>query len=241
MKKHIVKLAVILTALALLAGVVFAATTAATTSPEIDEETWVQEFFTIPTHIEDEMIAAGFSEFERRQMVSRAAIVSLDIETFWNMIQSGMTADEIHYEQMAIIHRESDLLGRFIHSDMSIESFVAQLERGNEATISELLDFVVTRRRETREYFIEISGISEDEMELAHQMGVTNPIDMSQAKSISTHFELDFVDVVQMRLQGMQGIQRAQGREWHYTDWHYIVADLSGVTIEEFRAEWGID
>lgn len=164
------------------------------------EKNLAEEILDIPQYIYDEMTERGYSTQEQRQFVFDVHSVQMDIEHVWAEIKNGKTLNQLFEERQQQEEEESEALTAFIIGDTDIETYNSKLESINsEAKISELLDYAVNLRKEVRERHIKSSGISEEEIELCREYGITNVMDMCQAKYISKGHNIDFQKVIEAK------------------------------------------
>lgn len=166
----------------------------------LGEKLWQEKLDKIPDYIFEEMQQKGWIEHERNQFVSRLEINRIDYEYGWAEIKKGRTIEELIEEKEKEDESESKLMNEFVYGNMTTDEFRGQLLRifknADTERIEESVTQAETSREQLRARHKRESGISDEEIEYCKSLGITNPMDMYQGKSIAVGNNLSFEDVI---------------------------------------------
>lgn len=166
----------------------------------------------IPNYIFDEMEDMGWSQSEINNFVNRGNISKIDWDYAWKECKSGRTIEDVQKERMAVDKEISDLITDFVWSEMSVQEFedkvkvilgkdVVRKADKTDKAISDAVAGAIETRESAYQRHKERSGITEEEIEYCKSLGITNPLDMYQAKSISIGTNVPFEKMVQTYLK----------------------------------------
>lgn len=161
---------------------------------------------------------------EINYFVNRMNIMDIDFEYAWKQYQSGKTTEEIIIEKKEAKDKQSEMDTKYILGKISTEEYVkavADITNGDEITIGKILSDVQELRTEVRNRHRVESGITDEEIKYCEAQGMTNPMDMFQAKYISVGSNVSFDKVVESKLK--------------YNDWITVVADVRNIPEAEYR------
>lgn len=187
------------------------------------------EWQAILDRVPEEFMAAMKEEMTREEInyfINRANIMDIDFDYAWNQYKSGKTVEEIVAEKQAEKEKQSELDTQYVMGEITTEEYVksvAVITKGDNATISEILSEVQTLRTEVRNRHKIQSGITDEEIAYCETQGMTNPMDMFQAKYISKGNNVSFEVVVATRLRN--------------EDWTSTTAEVLNIPLEEYRAQ----
>ncbi len=182
----------------------------------------------IPDYIFDEMKARGWTQSEISNFVNRTNISKINCEYAWQECKKGRTIEDIVEEKNAVDKQQSDLDTVFVSKNMSVQEYETRLAeildhdvvRKTDNMIADAVAQVVELRNKTHQRHKESSGITEEEIKYCQSQGMTNPMDMYQAKSISKGNNVPFEQVVQTYLK--------------VGYWSVAVVEILGITPEEY-------
>lgn len=197
----------------------------------IGEKMHQETLNSIPAYIFDEMEDRGWTQSQINNFVNRGNISKIDWDYAWKECKSGRTIEYVQKESKAVDREKSDLATEFVLGEMSVEEYEARLRailnkdvvRKTDKTddkIAQALKEINELREETRQRHKERSGITDEEIEYCKSSGMTNPMDMYQAKSISIGTNVTFEKVVQTYLR--------------VGYWSVVVIEISDITPEEY-------
>jgi len=188
-----------------------------------EKQAYLDNLFDIPTYIYTEMKKQGMNEDEQKLFIINASNAQIDIEYAWAEHKKGRTIDDLFEEQVQADKAESDFITAFVMGDADISTYNTKLSRTSDTKMSELLEYAVTLRKEVRDRHIARSGITEAEMELCRNSGMTNIMEMCQTKYISTGNNFNFQAVLQTRLAT--------------NDWDEVISTLKNIPLADVKAE----
>lgn len=197
----------------------------------IGEKMHQETLNSIPGYIFDEMEDRGWTQSQINNFVNRGNTSKIDWDYAWKECKSGRTIEEVQKERMAVDREKSDLDTEFVRGEMSIEEYEIRLRailnkdvvRKADKTDNAIADAVKEineLRDKTRQRHKERSGITDEEIEYCKSLGMTNPMDMYQAKSISIGTNVTFEKVAQTYLR--------------VGSWSVTVIEISDITPEEY-------
>lgn len=197
----------------------------------IGEKMHQETLNSIPGYIFDEMEDRGWTQSQINNFVNRGNTSKIDWDYAWKECKSGRTIEDVQKERMAVDKEKSDLATEFVRGEMSIEEYEIRLRgilnkdvvRKTDKTdemIADAVEKIVEKRENTRKRHKERSGITDEEIEYCKSSGMTNPMDIYQAKIISTGTNVPLEKVVQTYLR--------------VGSWSVTVIEISDITPEEY-------
>ncbi len=166
----------------------------------LGKKLWQETLDKVPDYIFEEMKDKGWTERERDQFVSKLNIYSINYEYAWTEIKTGRTIGDIIEERKKEDEAESKLMNEFVYRNMTTEEYRGQLlkifKNADTKRIEESVVQAETSREQVRTRHKKQSGISDEEIEFCKSLGITNPMDMYQGKSIAVGNNLSFEDVI---------------------------------------------
>ena len=194
----------------------------------IGEKMHQETLNSIPDYIFDEMEDRGWTRSEINDFVNKTNISEIDYEYAWKECKKGRTIDDIVEEKKALDDEKSDLDTEFVHGEMTIQEYEDKLTlildkgiiRKRDNMIADAVKEINELREKTRQRHKETSGITDGEIKYCESQGMTNPMDMYQAKAISTGTNVPFEKVVQTYLK--------------VGSWSVTVIEISDITPEEY-------
>lgn len=192
----------------------------------VGQQRWKDVLDAIPDTVMNGMKAEGWSQREINDFVNKINIHEIDSEYAWGEYKSGKTIDEIVQLKETEDKAISELTTKFVVSEMTIEEYesaLSKLTTANSITIGEILSEVKTLRTDVRNRHKLQSGITDKEIVYCMKNGMTNPMDMFQAKYFSKGNNVPFEDVVSTKLQ--------------HTDWISTAAEILNIPLEEYQKQ----
>lgn len=187
------------------------------------------EWQAILDRVPDEFMAAMKEEMSRQEIdyfINRANIMDIDFDYAWEQYQTGKTTEEIITEKKDAHNKQSETDTKYIMGEITTEEYiksVAVITKGDEATIGKILSDVQTLRTEVRNRHKTQSGITDEEIAYCEAQGMTNPMDMFQAKYISKRNNISLSKVVASRLKN--------------EDWISATAEVLNIPVDEYRQQ----
>ncbi len=163
----------------------------------------------IPSYIFEEMEDRGWTRSEISNFVNRGNISEIDWDYAWKECKSGRTIEDVQKERMAVDKEISNLTTDFVWSEMSVQEFETKVGvilgkdvvRKTDNMISDAVAGAVETRERAYQRHKERSGISDEEIEYCKSHGMTNPMDIYQAKYISSGNNVPLENVVHTYLE----------------------------------------
>lgn len=187
------------------------------------------EWQAILDRVPDEFMTAMKETMTRQEInyfINRMNIMGIDFEYAWEQYKSGKTAEEIIAEKKEANNKQSEMDTKYVMGEISTEEYikaVATITKGDETTIGKILSDVQTLRTEVRNRHRIESGITDEEIAYCEAQGMTNPMDMFQAKYISKGNNVSFDKVVASKLKNV--------------DWITATAEVLNIPVEEYRQQ----
>lgn len=179
--------------------------------------------------VPDEFMAAMQENMTRQEInyfINRANIMDIDFDYAWEQYQAGKTTEEIILKKKEANDKQSEMDTLYVMGEISTEEYVksvATITNGDETTISKILSDVQTLRTEVRNRHRIESGITDEEIAYCEAQGITNPMDMFQAKYISKGNNVSLDKVVASKLKN--------------GDWVTAIAEVLNIPVEEYRQQ----
>lgn len=175
----------------------------------IGEKMRQETLASIPNYIFDEMEDRGWTQSQINNFVNRGNTSKIDWDYAWKECKSGRTIEDVEKERMAVDKEISNLTTDFVWSEMSVQEFETKVEvilgkdvvRKTDDMISDTVAEAVKTRESAYQRHKERSGITDAEIMYCESQGMTNPMDMYQAKSISSGNNVPLENVVHTYLK----------------------------------------
>lgn len=180
----------------------------------------------IPDSVMSAMVNEGWSRNEISGFINRMNVNGIDCSYAWEQYKSGKTVDEIVKEKNEQNQKLAELDTAYIMNDISETDYwnaVAKIKGDDSTKISEILMQVKTLRTEVRERHRKQSGITDEEIKYCESVGMTNPMDMFQAKYIAVGNKVPFENVVETKLKNV--------------DWISATAEVLNIPKEEYEKQ----
>ena len=187
------------------------------------------EWKAILDRIPEEFMNAMKKDMNRNEInyfINQLNLMDIDFDYAWQQYKAGKTAKEIIAEKVEQRKKQSEANTMYVMGEISTEEYlktVASITDGDEATIGKILSEVQKLRTEVRNRHKIQSGISEQEIEYCMSQGMTNPMDMFQAKYISKTNNIQFDKVVASQLKN--------------NDWITTAAEVLNIPLEEYKKQ----
>jgi len=171
----------------------------------IGEKMRQETLASIPNYIFDEMEDRGWTQSQINNFVNRGNTSKIDWDYAWKECKSGRTIEDVQKERKVVDKEKSDLDTEFVLGEMTVKEYETKLSkilnkdvvRKTDNMIADTVAATNDLREKTRHRHKESSGISDEEIEYCKSQGITNPMDMYQAKNISKGNNVPFETVVQ--------------------------------------------
>lgn len=190
------------------------------------QRNWQQIIDAVPDSVMNAMVNEGWSRNEISGFINRMNVNEIDCSYAWEQYKSGKTLDEIVKEKTEQDKKLSELDTAYIMNDIPETEYwnaVAKIKGDDSTTISEILMQVKTLRTEVRERHRKQSGITDEEIKYCESVGMTNPMDMFQAKYIAVGNKVSFENVVETKLKN--------------EDWISATAEVLKIPKDEYEKQ----
>ena len=190
------------------------------------QRNWQQIIDAVPDSVMNAMVNEGWSRNEISGFINRMNVNEIDCSYAWEQYKSGKTLDEIVKEKTEQDKKLSELDTAYIMNDIPETEYwnaVAKIKGDDSTTISEILMQVKTLRTEVRERHRKQSGITDEEIKYCESVGMTNPMDMFQAKYIAVGNKVSFENVVETKLKN--------------EDWISATAEVLKISKDEYEKQ----
>lgn len=185
---------------------------------------WQEILDSVPDSVVDGMVNEGWNRREINKFISRMNFMQIDYKYAWEQYKSGKTIDEIVKEKREKEEKMAELDTAYIMNDIPETEYLAAAEKiKGDIAISDILMQVRTLRTEVRNRHRKQSGITEEEIDYCESVGMTNPMDMFQAKYISTGNKVPFENVVSAKLKNK--------------DWISATAEVLNIPKDEYEKQ----
>ena len=185
---------------------------------------WQEILDSVPDSVVDGMVNEGWNRREINKFISRMNFMQIDYKYAWEQYKSGKTIDEIVKEKREKEEKMAELDTAYIMNDIPETEYLAAAEKiKGDIAISDILMQVRTLRTEVRNRHRKQSGITEEEINYCESVGMTNPMDMFQAKYISTGNKVPFENVVSAKLKNK--------------DWISATAEVLNIPKDEYEKQ----
>lgn len=185
------------------------------------------EWQAILDKIPDEFMTAMQETMTRQEInyfINRMNIMDIDFDYAWEQYQAGKTTEEIIADKKAEKEKIAELDTAYVMSEMSETEYwksLAEIQGGDNATISQVLMQVKQLRTDVRNRHKIQSGITDEEIKYCESQGMTNPMDMFRAKYIANGNKIPLENVVASKLK--------------HSDWIAATADVLNIPEAEYR------
>lgn len=185
---------------------------------------WQEILDSVPDSVVDGMVNEGWNRREINKFISRMNFMQIDYKYAWEQYKAGKTIDEIVKEKREKEEKMAELDTAYIMNDIPETEYLAAAEKiKGDIAISDILMQVRTLRTEVRNRHRKQSGITEEEIDYCESVGMTNPMDMFQAKYISTGNKVPFENVVSAKLKNK--------------DWISATAEVLNIPKDEYEKQ----
>lgn len=185
---------------------------------------WQEILDSVPDSVVDGMVNEGWNRREINKFISRMNFMQIDYKYAWEQYKAGKTIDEIVKEKREKEEKRAELDTAYIMNDIPETEYLAAAEKiKGDIAISDILMQVRTLRTEVRNRHRKQSGITEEEINYCESVGMTNPMDMFQAKYISTGNKVPFENVVSAKLKNK--------------DWISATAEVLNIPKDEYEKQ----
>lgn len=185
---------------------------------------WQEILDSVPDSVVDGMVNEGWNRREINKFISRMNFMQIDYKYAWEQYKAGKTIDEIVKEKREKEEKMAELDTAYIMNDIPETEYLAAAEKiKGDIAISDILMQVRTLRTEVRNRHRKQSGITEEEIDYCESVGMTNPMDMFQAKYISTGNKVPFENVVSAKLKNK--------------DWISVTAEVLNIPKEDYEKQ----
>ena len=185
---------------------------------------WQEILDSVPDSVVDGMVNEGWNRREINKFISRMNFMQIDYKYAWEQYKAGKTIDEILKEKREKEEKMAELDTAYIMNDIPETEYLAAAEKiKGDIAISDILMQVRTLRTEVRNRHRKQSGITEEEIDYCESVGMTNPMDMFQAKYISTGNKVPFENVVSAKLKNK--------------DWISATAEVLNIPKDEYEKQ----
>ncbi len=193
-----------------------------------EKKLWQKDVDTMPQYILAEMEEKNWSDSEVRNFINRTNINKIDHKYAWEEIKKGKKLDDVVKEKKADNKVVSELTTEFVYSEMTVEEYeekLSKISKRSDAEKKKIVKDAEKRRKQTWDRNKKESGITDAEIEYCKKSGITNPMDIYQAKSISKRNNVSLEKVVKAKKK--------------HGDWTKAVAEIINVPYEEHKAQVG--
>lgn len=163
---------------------------------------------------------------EINYFINRMNIMDIDFDYAWEQYRSGKTTEEIIAEKKEQKDEISKLDTAYVMTDMSETEYwkaYSEIKGGDNVTIGQVLMQVKQLRTDIRNRHRKQSGITDEEIAYCESQGMTNPMDMFQAKYIAKGSGVALEKVVASKLKN--------------NDWTSATAEVLNIPVEEYKRQ----
>ena len=181
---------------------------------------------TVPKYIFDEMEQQNWTRKEVDDFVNKISVLDIDYEYAWGEMKTGKSVDEIVDEKRVVNKAKSELMTEFIYSEMDEKEYKEKLSKAyktNEKELEKEVKKAEKIKKETHERHKKESGITDAEIEFCKSQGMTNPMDMYQAKNISKGIKSSLDKVVKAKVKNK--------------DWTKATSEILNIPYEERKGQ----
>ncbi len=184
-----------------------------------------KESLDIPDKIYDEMKKTGMSEKECKELARKAFNEKIDIKTAWEAKAAGKTPNDIAKEKRQKSQEKAQTVNDFTFGRISKEEYYKKMKQyDTKMTEKEIEQIAEKDKQQWTEIMISTSGITQDEIDAAKKMGMTDVIDICKLKNAEKITEIKFDDMVKAYKTGV-----------NVDD--YIKKNISNQKIEKSKAK----
>lgn len=187
---------------------------------------WKALLDSVPENVMTEM-KKEMSQHEISLFVSKINFVDVDFEYAWEQYKNGMSVEDIVKEKKTQNEKISELDTAYVMNNMSAEDYMSAFAEitgiDNNTTISDILMQVKQLRTDVRNRHRKQCGITDEEIAYCEARGMTNPMDMFQAKYISKANNISLDKVVATKLKN--------------DDWVTATAEVLNIPTEEYKKQ----
>lgn len=185
----------------------------------------------IPDYIFSEMNDEGWTKSQINDFVNKVNISKINCEYAWKECKSGRKIQDIVQEKKAVDKEKSNLDTEFVRGEMTVQEYETKLKailgkdvvRKTDNMIADAVTETDKLRKNTRQRHKESSGITDKEIKYCESKGMTNPMDMYQAKNISKGNKVSFEKVVDSKIK--------------HKDWTKATAEVLNIPHEEYKQQ----
>ena len=184
---------------------------------------WQEVLDAVPENIISEMKEIGWKQHEINTFVNKINLSHIDYEYAWEEYKKGRNIDDIVSEKASSNDAKSVLDTKFVDTEMTDEEYISELLKipyVDKNNVDVLLEEAKSTRNKMHNLYKKMSGITDEEIVYCKKQGITNPMDIYQAKMIASGNNLLLEDVVHTYL--------------HVKSWSITVIELTNITPEEY-------
>ena len=151
----------------------------------------------IPDDIYSEMIAAGMTDEECKELARSSHTAQFDIETVWKAKQAGKTVNDLIKERTALKNEQSQAATDLAFGKISEKEYLEKMQKlSPDMPMSEIIEFAVNERKEWMNFRKAASGISDEEIALAEKAGMTDFFAICRIKDAEKFSKLTFTEMI---------------------------------------------
>lgn len=169
----------------------------------VTQQTELAQKLEIPDEIYDEMIESGMSNEECRQLAISAANAQFDINTVWEAKKNGKTVNELIKERTAIKNAQGQAAADLTFGKITEKEYLEKMQSlSSDMSVSDILLFATKERKHWMEFRKAASGITDEEIALAENAGMTDFFAVCKLKDAEKISNLNFAEMVSKVQQG---------------------------------------
>lgn len=151
----------------------------------------------IPDDIYAEMVEAGMTDEECKELARSSHTAQFDIETVWKAKQAGKTVNDLIKERTALKNEQSQAATDLAFGKISEKEYLEKMQKlSPDMPMSEIIEFAVNERKEWMNFRKAASGISDEEIALAEKAGMTDFFAICRMKDAEKISKLTFTEMV---------------------------------------------
>lgn len=153
--------------------------------------------FNIPDEIYNQMVESGMTESDCKNFARTAFNGKVDISEAWDAHKKGKTVEDIAQEHVRIKNEIAQATTDFIFEKLSEGEYFQKMNQlAPKMTTEDIWEHVEEKRKGWEKHRINISGITEEEIALGKDAGITNIFDLCRAKLFEKFTNLSFRNLI---------------------------------------------
>ena len=163
----------------------------------VENQIQIAKNLEIPDDIYAKMVASGMTDEECKDLARRAHNAQIDIKTVWEAKQDGKTVNDLIKERTKLKTEQSQAATDLAFGKISEKEYLEKMQKlSPDMPMSEIIEFAAKQRKGWMEFRKATSGITDAEIALAQNAGMTDFFAICRMKDAEKFSKLTFAEMV---------------------------------------------